>query len=176
MAISKVILCEDISAPDGKQCEAAKAGNLQLVKILIENGEKVNQVDGNGETPLIIASCLGYAEVGIIIQNNTEMTFWVEKLINKPVEQAATNHQKPLNEYSLKSRFNCENFAYFYIIMGSPLITIGPYEMEEININITLGQCWTPSHVSQNELFDVPPFPSWCYSCLRIIAGKKDLN
>ena len=84
MAISKVILCEDISAPEGKLCEAAKAGNLQLVKILIENGEKVNQVDGNGETPLIIASCLGYAEVSIIIQNNTEMAFGLRSsLINQ---------------------------------------------------------------------------------------------
>ena len=33
------------------------------IKQLIESGENVNQVDKNGETPLIIASCLGYTEV-----------------------------------------------------------------------------------------------------------------
>ena len=37
--------------------------NFSQIKQLIESGENVNQVDKNGETPLIIASCLGYTEV-----------------------------------------------------------------------------------------------------------------
>ena len=37
--------------------------NFLQIKQLIESGENVNQVDKNGETPLIIASCLGYTEV-----------------------------------------------------------------------------------------------------------------
>lgn len=33
------------------------------MKQLLEAGENVNQLDKHGETPLIIASCLGYTEV-----------------------------------------------------------------------------------------------------------------
>ena len=33
------------------------------MKQLISSGDNVNQVDKHGETPLIIASCLGYTEV-----------------------------------------------------------------------------------------------------------------
>ena len=63
MAVSKVILCGDISVPEGKLCEAARSGDLELVMKLVENGEDINQVDVNGETALIIASSLGHAEV-----------------------------------------------------------------------------------------------------------------
>ena len=52
-----------MAGPEGNLCEAAKAGNLQQVKQLVEQGELVNQLDKHGETPLIIASCLGYTEV-----------------------------------------------------------------------------------------------------------------
>ena len=63
MAVSKVMLCADISVPEGKLCEAARSGDLDLVMKLVENGEDINQVDVNGETALIIASSLGHAEV-----------------------------------------------------------------------------------------------------------------
>ena len=35
------------------------------MKQLISSGDNVNQVDKHGETPLIIASCLGYTEVAL---------------------------------------------------------------------------------------------------------------
>ena len=44
-------------------CEASRSGNLQQVKQLLETDEDVNQIDQHGETPLIIASCLGYTKV-----------------------------------------------------------------------------------------------------------------
>ena len=68
-----------MAAGESILCEAARNKNLERVgdiafflidlhffsqiKQLIESGENVNQVDKNGETPLIIASCLGYTEV-----------------------------------------------------------------------------------------------------------------
>ena len=68
-----------MAAGESILCEAARNKNLEQVgdiafflidlhffsqiKQLIESGENVNQVDKNGETPLIIASCLGYTEV-----------------------------------------------------------------------------------------------------------------
>ena len=52
-----------MAGPEGNLCEAARAGNLQQVKQMVEQGESVNQLDKHGETPLIIASCLGYTEV-----------------------------------------------------------------------------------------------------------------
>ena len=68
MAVSKVILCDGISVPEGKLCEAARSGDLELVEQLLETGEDVNQVDENGETALIIASSLGHAQVSPCIQ------------------------------------------------------------------------------------------------------------
>ena len=62
--MSKVILCKEISVPEGKLCEAARCGDLDMVKKLIEEEEKVvNQLDVNGESSLIIASSLGHTEV-----------------------------------------------------------------------------------------------------------------
>ena len=52
-----------MAGPEGNLCEAARTGNLEQVKQLVEHGELVNQIDKHGETPLIIASCLGYTEV-----------------------------------------------------------------------------------------------------------------
>ena len=44
-------------------CEAARTGNLEQVRQLLQTGQDVNQLDQHGETPLIIASCLGYTKV-----------------------------------------------------------------------------------------------------------------
>merc|ERR1712130_427620 len=44
-------------------CEAARNRNLEQVRQLLDSGDNVNQVDKHGETPLIIASCLGYTEI-----------------------------------------------------------------------------------------------------------------
>ena len=52
-----------MAGSEGKLCEAARSGNIDQVKQLVEQGERINQVDKHGETPLIIASCLGYTEV-----------------------------------------------------------------------------------------------------------------
>ena len=52
-----------MAGSEGKLCEAARSGNIEQVKQLVEQGERINQVDEHGETPLIIASCLGYTEV-----------------------------------------------------------------------------------------------------------------
>ena len=67
-------------------CEAARNRNLEQVRDwmyfpklnsftwiflqvrqILDSGDNVNQVDKHGETPLIIASCLGYTEVGNLV-------------------------------------------------------------------------------------------------------------
>ena len=67
-----------MAAGESILCEAARNKNLEQVREItyifknmrsfqvkqcIGSGENVNQVDKHGETPLIIASCLGYTEV-----------------------------------------------------------------------------------------------------------------
>ena len=49
-----------MAGPEGNLCEATRTGNLGQVKHLVEHGENINQIDQHGETPLIIAACLGY--------------------------------------------------------------------------------------------------------------------
>ena len=44
-------------------CEAARTGNLEQVRQLLQTGQDVNQLDQHGETALIIAACLGYTKV-----------------------------------------------------------------------------------------------------------------
>ena len=41
-------------------CEAAKNGNLALVKYLYHNGGNINCKNGNGETPILLAALNGY--------------------------------------------------------------------------------------------------------------------
>ena len=57
-----------MAAEEGALLAATRAGRTEEVRQVLEEGrEDVNQVDREGETPLIIASCLGHAEViGII--------------------------------------------------------------------------------------------------------------
>ena len=60
-----------MAGPEGNLCEATRTGNLVQVKQLLEHGENINQIDQHGETPLIIAACLGYTEVSLQTLLNT---------------------------------------------------------------------------------------------------------
>ena len=57
----------EMAGPEGNLCEATRSGSLEQVKQLVEQGAQANQLDKHGETPLIIASCLGYTEVSFHI-------------------------------------------------------------------------------------------------------------
>ena len=75
MAGGESVLCEaarnrnleQVFTKDIIQSTKVDSNHLMFqVKQLIDSGDNVNQIDKHGETPLIIASCLGYTEVQII--------------------------------------------------------------------------------------------------------------
>ena len=87
-----------MAGQEGNLCEATRASNLEQVKQLVEQGEQVNQLDKHGETPLIIASCLGYTEVSSemtpSIIFNLSVTFQIVSVL-LGVSDISVNTQTP---------------------------------------------------------------------------------
>lgn len=50
--------------------ETVQIGNLERVNQLLHNGADVNQIDNNGQTPLIIAAFYGHTEIVEILCKN----------------------------------------------------------------------------------------------------------
>ena len=44
-------------------CQAAKKGNLDLVKYLYHNGANINGKNKNGQTPILLAALNGYRSI-----------------------------------------------------------------------------------------------------------------
>ena len=78
-------------------CEATRSGNLEQVRQMLGTGEDVNQRDQHGETPLIIAACLGYTKVEHLTTDLTDLTLSILQIVSALLvsEEISVNMKTP---------------------------------------------------------------------------------
>ena len=82
--------------------EAAKKGNIDRVKRLIEEGANVDERDENNDTPLFIAVGQGHKEVAEILIFKGADVNAVDKRGRTPLDLANYSHHKDLAELLIK--------------------------------------------------------------------------
>lgn len=85
-------------------CAAARDGNLQVVRYMVDHGENVNCKDGKGRTPLHFAAENGHLEVVKFLVEHSAHVECINDKNETPLDLATRNNHAEIVRFLMEKR------------------------------------------------------------------------